>query len=104
MSAFLIWAAVGILFIGLGIHCLFSKKPAGFWANSKVFEVNDLKKYNRAMAKLWSAFGAVFIVLGIPLLPGQNNAMAIVSVLGILVESIAAMTLYSQVIERKYRK
>ena len=104
LIAFLIWVAVGLFFIGLGIHCLFAKKPAGFWANTEVFEVKDLKKYNRAMAKLWSAYGVVFIALGIPLLSDRNKALIMVPVLGILFEAIAAMVLYTQVIERKYRK
>ena len=104
MLAFVIWTAVGLFFIGLGVQCLFARKPAGFWANTEVFEVKDLKKYNRAMAKLWSGFGAVFIALGLPLLPGQNKALIMIPMLGSMWEVICAMILYTQVIEKKYRK
>ncbi len=103
MIAFLIWMVVGMFFIGLGIQCLFAGKPVGFWANTKVFEVKDLKTYNRAMAKLWCTFGAVFIVIGIPLLM-ENKALIIIPILGVMWEAIAAMIIYTQVIEKKYRK
>lgn len=76
----------------------------GFWANAKVFEVSDVKKYNRAVAKLFGAFGIVLIVLGLPLLAGQNSAWAMLSIVGVMMESIAAMVVYTVVIEKKYRK
>ena len=44
---FIIWSIVGCLFIFLGIHSLFSKKAMGFWANAKMFEVTDIKKYKK---------------------------------------------------------
>ena len=66
---FIIWALAGAAFIGLGIYCIFSKKSAafGFWANAKMFEVEDVRGYNRALGKLWCAYGIGFILLGIPL-------------------------------------
>lgn len=104
MTGFIIWAIVGCCFIGLGIFSFFSKRPTGFWANTKMFEVNDIRRYNHAMGKLWCAFGIVFIVLGIPLLDGQNTPLILISVLGIFLEAIALMIIYTQVIEKKYRK
>lgn len=76
----------------------------GFWANANVFEVSDVKKYNRAVAKLFGTFGIVLIVLGLPLLAGQNSAWAMLSIVGVMMESIAAMVVYTVVIEKKYRK
>ena len=38
-----------------------------------MFEVKDRKKYNAAVGKLFSVFGIVFILLGLPLLAGQNS-------------------------------
>lgn len=68
----MIWCVVGCLFLGLGLYAWFSKKARalGFWANAEMFEVTDVKKYNRAMARLFWAFGVVMIGLGIPLLGG----------------------------------
>lgn len=102
--AFIIWSLIGCMFICMGIYSCVSKTPMGFWANAEVFEVSDVKKYNYAMAKLFCIFGMVQIVLGIPLLAGQNSAWILLSVAGIMIESIAAMIVYSLVIEKKYKK
>ena len=101
---FIIWSAVGCLFIGLGIYSFYAKKPMGFWANAQMFEVKDRKKYNAAVGKLFSVFGIVFILLGLPLLSGQNSPWIFLSVIGALVECIIAMIVYTVVIEEKYRK
>ena len=102
----MIWCVVGCLFLGLGLYAWFSKKARalGFWANAEMFEVTDVKKYNRAMARLFWAFGVVMIGLGIPLLGGENSAWILVSVAGLMGERIGAMVVYCLVIERKYRR
>ena len=104
--AFVIWSVVGLLFVGMGIYAFFSKKaqPMGFWANAKMFEVTDVRKYNAAMGKLFIGFGLVFIVLGLPLLSGQNSALIILSVFGVMAEAICMMAIYVLVIEKKYKK
>lgn len=106
MLAFLIWALLGAVFIIYGIYAFCSGKETafGFWANAKMFPVKDVKAYNRAVGKLWMVFGAVLILLGLPLLDGQNSPYVIISMLGIMLEAIAAMAVYVIVIERKYRK
>lgn len=104
MIGFTICSIVGCSFIGLGIYSFFSKKAVGFWANAEKFEVTDRKKYNGAVAKLFFVFGFVFILLGLPLLSGQNSAWIVLSVVGAMVESITAMVIYTTVIEKKYRK
>lgn len=104
MAGFVIWAVVGFLMIGFGIASFFAKRATGFWANANMFEVHDVKKYNYAMGKLWCAFGIVFIMLGIPLLAGQNSPWIIISIAGVLIEAITAMIIYTLVIEKKYRK
>ena len=106
MLAFTIWSIIGLLFIILGIYAFFSKKaqPMGFWANAKMFEVTDVRKYNAAMGKLFIGFGIVFIILGLPLLSGQNSALIILSVFGVMAEVILMMAIYTIVIEKKYKK
>lgn len=101
---FIVWCAVGVLMIGIGICALFSKKPVNFWANANIGEVNHCKRYNCAVAKLFCLYGIVFIVLGIPLLAGQNSAWILLSVVGVMIESIMAMAVYTLVIEKKYKK
>lgn len=105
-TGFIMYCAIGCVFIGMAVYAWFSKKPRpmGFWSNAEMFEVTDVKKYNRAVAKLFGVFGVVFIILGLPLLAGQNSAWAILSIVGFMIESIAAMAVYSIAIEKKYRK
>lgn len=101
---FVIWSIAGGFFIGLGICSFFSKKPVRFWANAEMFEVTDVKKYNISVAGLFCVFGVVLIILGLPLLCGQNSPWIFLSVLGVLMECIAAMIIYTVVIEKKYKK
>ena len=106
LIAFIIWCAIGLLFIGMGFYAFFTKnpQPMGFWANAKMFEVTDVKNYNAAMGKLFCAFGIVFIILGLPLLSGQNSAWIILSAFGVMGEAIVMMGIYTIVIEKKYKK
>lgn len=103
--AFLIWAVVGAAFIVLGIYDFVSKKqmPFGFWANAEVFPVKDVKGYNRALGKLFIVFGVLFVLLGLPILAGQDSPWIVVSILGVLAEAIGTMAVYVTVIEKKYR-
>ncbi len=103
--AFLIWAAAGFLFIGIGIFDFFSKKQAGFWANAKPIEVKDVKKYNRAVGWLFCVFGAVFILSGLPFLAGEENSILVfLPMLAVPMEVMALMLVYVTVIEKKHRK
>ena len=99
---FIMWALFGCFMIVLGISAFFSKKPVGFWANVKTFPVNDIRGYNRATGKLFMAYGFVFIILGVPLLSGQNSPYILLSVLGVMIETIAMMAIYSLYITKKY--
>ncbi|WP_027430639.1 hypothetical protein [Lachnospira multipara] len=101
---FTIWIIVGFGIMLLGIIDIFSKKPAGFWANSKPFEVKDVKGYNRATGLLFIAYGLVFNLLGLPILMGHNNPYIILSMVGVMFETIAIMVIYSLVITKKYKK
>lgn len=106
MLGFIIWTVAGIAFIALGLYAFFSKREVafGFWANAKMFPVNDVHAYNCAVGKMWCVFGIVFILLGIPLLGGQNSPGAILTIIGTMIESIAVAVVYTTVIEPKYRR
>lgn len=101
--AFTIWALVGLFFIVLGIQSFFAQKAVGFWANAKTVPINDVKSYNKAVGKLFITFGSIFILLGLPLLIGQNSPWILLSCIGVLFEVIFVMALYMR-IENKYRK
>ena len=101
---FVLWLIVGGAFIGLGLYTRSLKKPMGFWANAKVFDVTDVEKYNNAVAKLFIVFGIVFIILGLPLLLKTPSILIFLPSIGVMIESIVAMTVYTVVIEKKYKK
>ncbi len=101
---FALWMAGGGLFFLLGLAAFVSKKAVGFWANIKTVPMKDKKGYNRAVGKLWIVYGIVFMLLGIPLLWEHNSMWIIISVLGVLAESIAAMAVYLLAIQSKYEK
>lgn len=100
---FVMWCVGGGLFLCMAVYGWFAKKPVGFWANAKMFEVTDVRKYNRDMARLFGVYGVVMIGLGIPILVG-DPAWIMLSVVGIMAETIAAMVVYCLVIEKKYRR
>ena len=101
---FLVWTAVGVLFILLGIRSAYSRTPAGFWANAETFEVTDVKRYNHAVAKLFCVFGIGLILLETPLLLEEGSPWILLSVAGVVGEAIALMAVYVLVIEKKYKK
>jgi hypothetical protein len=70
---FLVWAILGAVMIAFGTRALFI------------------------------CYGIIFIVLGLPLLTGQNSALILLSVLGVMLETIAMMAIYIMVITKKYR-
>ncbi len=102
--AFVIWVVVGLIFIGIGIFDYFSEKAAGFWANAKTVPIGEVKKYNRAVGKLFICFGIIFILLGLPLLfSEQNSPVILLSVIGVMFAVIGTMIVYMK-IETKYRR
>lgn len=100
---FLVWLACGLLFFGIGIRCFFTKKQVGFWANAETPQMENVKAYNRAVGVLWLAYAAVFCVLGIPMLIPQPSALILLSVLGVVFETIVLIAVYIR-IEQKYKK
>ncbi len=102
-DVFIIWGLFGVFFIGMGIVDCFAKKPVGFWANCETIAVENVKSYNRSVGILFCAYGIIFILLGVPMLWTDFPWILIVTP-GIMLESIAAMIVYTVVIEPKYRK
>ena len=105
LIGFGIWALCGVLLIALGIRCFFAKEPVGIWANAKRISVKEglEKAYNAAVGKLFCTGGAVFVLLGLPLLSGRNSAGVILSILGAMFGAILMMAV-SVRIEEKYRE
>lgn len=76
----------------------------GLWANVKLKPVNDMKHHNNAVGRLLILYGVILILLETPLLMGKNSPFILLSVVGIVIETIIMMIIYSLVIEKKYRK
>lgn len=53
---------------------------------------------------MWCVFGVLFLILGIPLLAGQNSLLIFLSVFGVMIWVIGLMIVYEQVVCKKYRK
>ena len=106
IAAFVIWCVMGLFFIGMGIYDYHAKttRPFSFWSNVKVTEIKNVQAYNKALGKLFIAFGIAFIILGLPLLAGQNSPWIIFSIVGVMILAIASMAVYTVGIEGKYRK
>lgn len=101
---FVLWMIGGCLLIALGLRAFFAKKEVGFFCNVKPLPMSDVKAYNRAVGKLLIGYGILFGVLGLPILAGQNSALLLVSILGVVAESIGAMVVYILVIQNKYER
>lgn len=102
MRVYLIWAVgCSVLFV-FGTYAWFAKKPVSFWTINQKIQVSNIKKYNRAVAKLWFVFAAGLAVLGLPLMAGQNSAWIVITILGAMFWAIAFMIVYTR-IEKKYR-
>ena len=103
MTAFLLWCDCFLLFLILGIFCYFSRKQVGFFANIKPFPVKDVRAYNRSCGRLWMGYSLVGMVLGFPLLDGQNSALVLLSVLGVMGDTLGLILLHILVIEKKHK-
>lgn len=102
--AFIIWIMVSLVFVVIGIYDLRAEEVVGFWSNGKKPIVKDenLKAYNKAVGILWIAFALVFMLLGFPLLAGDNSPLIVITLLGSLADIVALMAVYVLVIEKKY--
>ncbi len=106
MIAFIIWVAVSLVFVVIGIYDLRSDEVAGFWNVGKRPEVapEHVKAYNRAVGILWIGFAVVFTLLGLPLLAGDDSPLIAITLLGSMLSIVVLMAVYVLVIEKKYCK
>ena len=103
LIAFVIWTMVALVFLLIGISCWKSEKTVGFFSNVKPPEIKAVKKYNKAVAKIWFGFAAAMEIIGIPLLfIEQNSPVALLIAFAVVVLIIAIMIIYVK-IEAKYK-
>ncbi len=58
------WCAV--IFLAIAIYFRQKDTPAHFWSGSTVepWEIRDIPAYNRANARMWGIYGALWVVIG----------------------------------------
>ncbi len=79
-----------------------SKKPQSFWTGGKAPNVNDIKKWNYALGKLFSTYGISIILTAFASLFPLNDTLRTVLVLVFPVGGVAIMILlYIKIIEPK---
>ena len=101
---FVIWSLTCASLFVIGIWTWNAKKPAGFFAGVEPPAVNDVRKYNHAVATLWFLYAGLMEALGIPFLFLKQNSAGFLSVvLGTPVLTIALAIAYTYV-ENKFRK
>lgn len=102
---FVIWLLVSLMFLGFGIAAFRAKEPVGFWSIAKTPEIEHVEAYNKAVGKLWCIMAVVFAFLGFPfLIAEQNSPLFCITIVGVMIEMIVVMVIYSLKIEAKYRK
>ncbi len=103
LIGFVVWTIVSLMFVLIGIYAWNTKKAVGFFTFVNPPELTDVKGYNHAVAKLWFVYAAVMILLGLPLLAGQNSPYIMISVFGAMFAVIGIIIAYLK-IEQKYKK
>ena len=101
---FVIWTICAGIFLAIGISAWKSKKPVGFFTGQKPPEVDDVEKYNHAVAVLWFVGAGVFEALGLPLLFLEQNSIGFVPVILCVPVMLIAMMIAYVRIEARYRK
>ena len=59
LPGFIIWSAIFLMLLGIGIWAWNSGKAVGFFAGVQPPEVKDVRAYNHAVAWLWFGYAAV---------------------------------------------
>lgn len=101
---FVIWSIVAVIFLGIGISCRKSNEAVGFFTGCKPPAVEDVKRYNKAVSKLWFISAGAYEVIGVPLLFLEQNSLLFVPIIfAVVIGLIVMMVAYLQ-IEAKYKK
>ena len=104
IAGFVIWSAVSLLLLGIGIWSWRSEKAAGFYTGVKPPEVTDVREYNHSVGKLWFVYAALFELLYVPLLiPALHNSGLLWFGLGTPVITVGLLIGYHRIL-KKYRK
>ena len=100
---FVIWSAVAVLFLGIGIWARKAREAVGFFTSGKPPVVKDVSRYNCSVSNLWIIAAVILEIMGVPLLFMEQNSPAFIFVIfGAVAWCIGMMASYVR-IEAKYR-
>ncbi len=98
---FVIWTAVALILVGIGINAWNMKEPVGFFTGQEPPKVKDTEKYNHSVAILWFVYGTILEVFGIPLLfLEQNSPVFVISMLGPVFATIGLVVAYNKILDK----
>lgn len=104
MVGFILWSIVALLFLGIGISSRKANEAVGFFTFVKPPIVEDVKRYNNAVAILWFVVTMIWELMGIPFLfLKQNSPIFLFIIFGVVILLIAMMIAYTR-IEAKYKR
>ena len=101
---FIIWSIVTVIFLGISISCRKSNEAVGFFTGCKPPVVEDVKRYNKAVSKLWFVSAGIYEVLGLPLLFLEQNSLLFIPIIFAVVIGLIVMMVAYLRIEAKYKK
>ena len=101
---FIIWSIVTVIFLGIGISCRKSNEAVGFFTGCKPPVVEDVKRYNKAVSKLWFISAGAYEVIGVPLLFLEQNSLLFIPIIFAVVIGLIVMMVAYLKIEAKYKK
>jgi len=96
---------MALLFIGIGLIAICSRKPAGVYSCVKppdLDKIRDLKAYNRAVGKLLMGYAILFIIIGFVVIFVNENTAGILILISAFPGAIIVMIIYETVISQKY--
>jgi len=104
---FIIYAAVALIMIVIGIVQIRSPRPAHFYSGEtapRPEELTDVRGWNRCHGIMWILFGVMILLsYGIAALIG-DSPLSILPMLGGMIIPIPLMVLYHQKLEKRYKK
>ena len=101
---FVLWSIIASILVGIGISCRKADRAAGFFTFDEPPVVKDVRRYNRAVAKLWFSAAVTFETIGVSLLfLEQNSPLFVLVMLAVILWVILLMAAYSR-IAAKYSK
>ncbi len=104
LMGFIIWSIASLIFFYIGVSALKSDKAVGFFTFGEVPVIENVKDYNKSVAKLWIIYSVIFEIIGIPLCCLEQNSPLILLLMPAVVIWVISLIIIYLKIESKFRK